>query len=471
MLRIGVLLVAGLLAAACSLPIEAFRATAYSEIARVQTANGDRAGARETADRAVATIENMQGEDELLFGIPAAAIAQVRAGDLEGASKTAALAGADEGRVLAYTALALALMDTGHKTEAKDAALQALDAARRKENESKKQEGLVHAAWAQALTGDIAGARQQAESFDREKHRSGLLGLIAGVQLDAGDIAGARATANSITVEEGGSDNDIWLSGIVVTAIAVDSFTLLDSILFENRMPLKAVVTARIAVAQFRAGDTVGARKSFLEATQYAGMANRVKNQIRGVSNVALARARAGDLSGAIESLNYAQQLGDGYTGDDPGGIGRSLDYVLTMRSAISGRGSPDDLLRNLGGASQESAEALVAAALASIQLGRLQRAADYLEAAVDSLPRNSDLSMITAASGVLADKLFRQGDRGGGQAAAKRTLEIAETIPTESEDRVIGLFFASVALARTGDIDLALEAADRIEEPAPKAQ
>lgn len=471
-MRIGVVLLTGLLAAACSLPVETFRATAYSEIARVQMANGDRAGARETADRAVATIEKMEGQDDRIFGIPAAAVAQVRAGDLDSAIKTVELAKDGEGRVVAFTGLALALIDTGHKPKAEDAALKALEAARRIESESKKDDMLVNAAWAQAVTGDIAGARKQADGFTREKHRNGLLSLIAQAQLNAGDITGARTTADSITIQEGQSDSDVWAFGMLFNGIAVDSFMVLKTLLFESKMPLKAVVTTRIGAAQFRAGDADEARQSFLAAMQYAGMARSIGDRVRSVSNIALARARAGDLSGAIESLNYAERLADEHVSENEGGgAGQSRDYAMTLRVAISGRGSPDDLLRDLGDIGQNSTETLVAVALARTLMGRTERAGEFLEAAVMSMPRGNDLSLVAAAYGTLADTLYRQGDRAGGRAAAKRTLEIAELVPAESEDRVIGLFFASVALARTGDVDLALEAAGRIEDPKAKSQ
>ncbi len=467
MLRTGLLLLAGFLAAACSLPVETFRATAYSEIARVQMAAGDPAGARDTAQRAVAAIEKMEDKRERIFGIPAAAIAQVRAGDLDGAHETADLADSDDGRVVAYTALALALVDSGHAEAAKAAAAQAVEAAQRLEPGRKGDEMLVNAAWAQAFTGDVSGARERADGFTSEEHRNGLLGLITMTQLDAGDIAGARTTAHAISIRDGQSENDAWIFSAVFSGIAGDSLTVLDAILFESKMPLKAVVTMRIGAAQFRSGDPDGARQSFLAAMQYAGMANGAWDASRSVSNVALARAAAGDLSGAVESLNYAEQLAAGQTPEDgEGRVGEGLDYVLTMRLAISRSGSPDDVLGIPGGAGQKTTELLVAAAMAKTQLGQAKAAAGYLEAAVDSRPSDGDLSMVAAAYGSLAGAQLRRGDRAGGRAAAKRTLEIAESVAASSEDRVIALFFAAVALARAGDVVLALETADGIEGP-----
>lgn len=470
LLRIGVLLLAGFLAAACSLPVETFRATAYSEIARAQMAAGDPVGARDTAQRAVAAIEKMEDKDERIFGIPAAAVAQIRAGDLDGAHETIDLADSDEGRVVAYTALALALMDSGYAEAAKKAAAQAVEAAQRLEPGRKRDEMLVNAAWAQAVTGDVSGARERADGFTSEKQRDGLLGLIARTQLDVGDIAGARTTAHAISIRDGQSDNDAWIFSMVFGGIAGDSLTVLEAMLFESKMPLKAVVTTRIGAAQFRSGDPDGARQSFLAAMQYAAMAGSARDRIRGVSNIALARAAAGDLSGAGESLNYAEQLAAGQTPEDgEGRVGEGLDYVLTMRSAISRSGSPDDVLGIPGGAGHEITELLVAAAMAKKQLGQTKAAAGYLEAAVDSRPSDGDLSMVASAYGSLAGAQFRQGDRAGGRAAAKRTLEIAESVAASSEDRAIALFFAAVALARTGDVVLALETADGIEGPNSK--
>ena len=461
---------ATLLLSACSLPVETFRATAYSEIARVQMAAGDPAGALDTAQRAVAAIEKMEDKNERIFGIPAAAIAQVRAGDLDGAHETVNLADSDDVRVVAYTALALALVDSGHAKAAKTAAAQAVEAAQRLEPGRKRDEMLVNAAWAQAVTGDVSGARKRVDGLTSEKHRDGLLGLIAMTQLAAGDIPGAHTTAQDISIRDGQSENDAWIFSVVFSGIAGDSLTVLDAILFESKMPLKAVVTIRIGAAQFRSGDPDGARQSFLAAMQYAGMAGGAWDASRSMSNVALARAAAGDLSGAVEALNYAEQLAAGQTSEDgEGRVGEGLDYVLTMRSAISRSGSPDDVLGIAGGAGQEITELLVAAAMAKTQLGQAKAAADYLEAAVDSRPSDGDLSMVAAAYGSLAGAQLRQGDRVGGRVAAKRTLEIAESVAASSEDRAIALFFAAVALARAGDVVLALETADGIEGPNSK--
>jgi tetratricopeptide (TPR) repeat protein len=471
-IRIVGLLSAALLAGACALPIETFRATAYSEIARVQMAAGDPAGARATAQRAVAAIVATETGDERVFGIPAAAIAQVRAGDLDGAQNTIESTDKDQNRVFAYAALAMALKDSGYPEQARESASRALEAAASIENERDKDEMMVYAAWAQAATGDPAGALRNAEGLHRQKNRVGFLTLIAEAQLEGGDIAGALATVESIGEAVEKWDNDAWIFSRIVRGIAVDPFAVFESLVLESEMPLQAIIMTRIAMAQARAGDSDGARRSFLAAMQFAGTVRGARNQIRGVSNIALARATAGDLSGAIESLNYAEQLAVGQTPEDgEGRVGEGIGYALTMRSAISGNGSPDDVLGIPGGAGQETAELLVAAAMAKTQLGRTKAAAEYLEAAVDSRSSDGDLSMVAAAYGSLAGARFRQGDRAGGRAAAKRTLEIADIIASSSEDRLIGLFFASVALARTGDVVLALETADRIEDTTPKPQ
>jgi tetratricopeptide (TPR) repeat protein len=456
-----------LLLGACALPVETLRATAYSEIARAQMAAGDPDGARETAQLAVATTENMEDQNERAFGIPAVAVAQIRAGDLDGAQLTADLADDDEGRVAAYTALTLALMESGHTEAAKETATQALEAAQRLEPGRKRDDMLVNAAWAQAITGDVADARALVGGFTREKHRNGLLGLIAMTQLNTGDIAGATATAHNISIQGGQSDSDAWIFSLVFNGIARDSLSVLESMMFESKIPLKAVVAMRIGAAQFRSGDSDAARQSFLAAMQYAGTASWVRDRIRGVSNIALARAGVGDLSGAVESISYAEQLATAPVPEDgDGASGEDLDYVRTMRKVIGGNGSPDDLSGTIDGADPDSIELLVAAAMAGKQLGRAKAAAVYLEAAVDSLPSAGDLSMVAAAYGVLADTLYRQSDRAAGRAAAKRTLEIADSISVESEDRAIGLFFAAVALAGTGDTTLALETAEGIQKP-----
>ncbi|UCH75576.1 MAG: hypothetical protein JSU82_07020, partial [Rhodospirillales bacterium] len=439
---------------------------AYSELARVQVANGDQSGARDTAERAVAAITSTDSADERLFGIPAAAIAQMRAGDLDGAAKTVELAENGDKRVLAHTALAVALERAGHAALAREAAARAMELAVAGIDEPDRGEMIVYAAWAQAVVGDPAGARRYAERLGRPEDRDGLLALIAEIQLEAGDIAGARATVDTIGDSGERSDNEAWFFGRMIRGIAVDPIAVFDAFLFEAETPLRAILMRRIALARAHAGEVDGARRSFEAAMQFAAQA-ATGDPVRGLSDIAVARASVGDLAGALESLDQAEQLAADRASNEGDGTIEEANYVVAMRSAISDRDSAMQLIGKLGGAEQAGVELLVAVALAKARLHQDELAAQYLDAAAASLPEDDDLSLVAAAYASLAETRLREGNRAAGRAAASRAHAIADSITAESKDRAIGMFFAAIALARTGDVERARDVADRIEKPA----
>jgi len=465
-IRVIGLLSAALLAGACSLPVETFRAAAYSEIARVQMAARDPAGARDTAQRAVAAIADTETEDERLFGIPTAAIAQLRAGDMDGAQNTIESVDKDQNRVFAYAALAVALKDSGFPAQVRGAASRALEAATSAESAYDRDEIMVYAAWAQAVTGDPRGALRHAEGLNRQRNRVGLLALIAEAQLEAGDIAGALATVESIGEGVEHSDNDGWVFSRIVRGIAVDPIAVFDNLLLESRTPLQAVAMTRIAMAQARAVDGSSAGQSFLTAVQFAEMASSPSSRILSIGTIALARARSGDISGAIESLDHAGRLADQAEEEDD--LDEARIFLQIVRNAIDGRTMISELMEQSAEISSWS-ESLVIGAIVHNKLGNPRQAGEYLAAAAEHLSGDDKLSILAAAYASLAGLRTDRGDRAGARAAARQSLAIAERVSEGSEDRVIGLFFASVALARSGDIPRALEAAERMQKPVSK--
>lgn len=467
LLRTAVLSLAALLLAACSLPGETLRIIAYSEIARDQMAAGDPGGALETSRRAWALTPHLKSKNEQLFGIPAAAVAHLRAGDMAGADRTIAIAKTGPGTVIAHTTMALALMDSGFPVEAKRAAGEALKIARSLNDDDASDQLEIYAVWAQAMTGDIAGALRNAGGIHRRENRDSLLALIAAVQVDAGDIAGALATVGPVAENGVPSDSDAWLSSQFFRGIAIDSLIAFDSLLFESRMPLKAILMNRIAVAQARTGNDAGARQSFLAAIQFAERAPAAEDRVRSVSNIALAKARAGDIAGAMESLGYADKLAARSSGENPADTGGTRTYAKAIRAAIAGGDAPGKLIQDVESPISQR-ELLVTAAMANVQLGKTRQAVAYLEAASNDIAQDDDLSMAGAGFANLAAKLMAQGDRAGAMAAAQRSLSIAERTPEFSEDRVIGMFFAAVALGHVGEFDLALEIVARIKVPSP---
>ncbi len=439
------------------MPVDTLRATAYGEIARAQMAAGDPIGARDTAQRATAVIAAAETEDDQVFGVPTAAIAQMRAGDLDGAESTIASVSNNQNRVLAYSVYAVALQDAGHSVQARKAASHALETAIGIEGDF-----IVFAAWSMAVTGDASGAQRIAEGLNRRDNRGGLRALIAEAQLEAGDIAGALATADSIGENIEGSNNEAWVFSRFVRGVAVDPIAVFDDLLLESRTPLKAIVMTRIAMAQARAGDSSNARQSFLASVGFAEMANSLASRVLSIGTIALYRAQSGDISGAIESLDYAGRLADQSAGDDD--LKESRIYLQIVRNAIDGRTMISELMQQRAGIDRWG-ESLVISAIVHNKLGSPGQAGAYLAAAAEHLSGDDRLSVLAAAYASLAERHMSRRDRAGARAAARQSLAIADRIAEATEDKVIGLFFAAVALARSGDIALALETAARIQK------
>ncbi len=460
--RICLCLSAGILAGGCTFPVETFRAAAYSEIARVQMASGDPAGARDTAARAVAAIADADTADERVFGIPAAAIAQLRAGDIDGAESIIERIDKDDGLAFGYVALAIALMDSGHPTRARQAASRALETAAGSEDENSRDEMTVYAAWAQAVTGDPAGARRRAAGVSGREERDGLLALIAEAQLEAGDTAGARATADTIGDDAARTDNEAWLFGRIVRGLAIDPIAAFDDVVFHGEVPMKSILLTRIAVAQARTGNRDGARQSFAAALDVVGEIDAFSDRLRAVRSIALNRARIGDVAGAIEMLDDAErevaELATGPVG--PGA--EALIYLQVARSAIRGQPVVAELAAHPSEADDED---LVLAAMVHVQLGNARQAEGDLAVAAMHISGN-ELSLLTAAYASLAELQRARGNRAGAGAAARHALANADRFPEPSDDQAVGQFFAAVALARSGDITRALETAARMRKP-----
>ncbi len=462
--RLSVCLFAAALAAGCTLPVETFRAAAYGEIARVQMAGGDAAGARSTAQRAVEAVAAVDTEEERVFGIPAAAIAQVRAGDLDGADATVELADKEQARVLAYAALAVALKDSGYPARARAAATRAVEIALGSADAHDREEMIVYAAWTQAAVGETRAALANADTLGRQSKRYGLLALVAETQLEAGDIAGARATVEAIGDGTEKVDDEAWLFSRIILGMAVDSIAAFEDIMLHSAMPVKSILLTRIAIAQARAGNAGGARQSFTAALDAAGGAGSTRAQVRSLGAVALGRAQTDDVAGAVQMLDDAELRIAAETAGEEEEDDRDVPVFLqVVRSAIEGRAVAGDLAQRTSDADNED---FVLGAMAHIQLGNARQAEEDLTAAAAAISGN-DLSLVAAAYASLAEMRLSRRDRAGARRAAGRSLAIADRIAETTEDKVIGLYFAAVALARSGNVVLALETAARMQKPA----
>lgn len=470
MRKIQLVLLASVFLSACSLPDKPFRATAYGEIARARMAAGDAAGARAAAELAGAAALELDGSGGALFTILAAAVAQVRAADPEGARRRVSAIAKDSDRIIVLVGLTLAYKDSGYDSEAIREALEASRLAAAMTGESDADDLLAMSFWARAVSGNVGAAIDGIKKIENRESRDGALALIAQMQARNGDFKGARSTASMIENGAAAAEHEILLSGYIVSGVSIDSLAAFEALLFDSRTPIGTVVYKRIAADYARTRSVVaeihGARAIFRQAAEHAANSESDGARARGYASIALAQAAGGDFEGAEAPLTWAEAL----IGQPPGEDSRELDkaaiYVTAVSDAIRGGNSAEGNAGNPESV-DEYVELMVLRGLAQIQLGRLDAAKISLNTADRAAPEDDDLrSLVAAAYAFLSAK---QTDPAASRESAHLALRAAERLSENTEDRVIGLFFAAVALARAGETGKAMEAAGRIKLEKPK--
>jgi hypothetical protein len=447
--------------------VEALRATAYGEIAAAHIAAGDPARARDAARLAIAAAEAAGEGEERMFAELAAAVAQVHAGYPEDARRRAGSLPGEEERVAVLAGLASALMDAGFGDLAR---LSAVEAARGAAILEPGEPGnfTVMAILARSASGAIDGLPAEVAAIGDDDKRNGLLVLIAEDQAVAGDFTGAMSTAALIGDGPKTAESDTYLAGRILRAVSGDSLAVARDIAFDARVPARIVALNRIAVLQARRRDPRGAAKTFTLAVEHARSAYAGTMRAQALTATAMAQAAAGDGAGALETLRSAEAVLEGQTGEEEWEAGRAATVALAVRDAIEGGKAAESTIGQPEYAGDPN-ELLVMKALALVRLGRTVAARDTLEFAARNSSRDSDLSITAAAYAMLTAKQVEWGDAAGAGLSANRALLIADGLSVTSEDRVIAMFFAAVALARAGELDLAEKTAARIELQTPE--
>lgn len=461
------LLLAALLVAACSIPSETVRAVAYSEIAGARIAGGDPAGARDAARLANEAAETAGKGEARIFAELAAAVAQVRAGNPADARRRADALPDEADRVFVLTGLTMALANAGFPGEAGMAAAEATDLAVGLEPDGADQYGAM-AILARSSTGDLAGLQAQAMGIGDDDIRNGLLVLIVEVQAAAGDFTGALATAALVDGGPETAENDMYLIGRLLQALSGDSLAVARDLLFDGRVPARIAALNRIAVLQAQQGDLPGAGQVFNLALEQAeeSESNDVRADI--LTAIASNQAVAGDVAGALETLRRAEAVLDGQTGEGQEEAGSAVTLTLAMRDALEG-GKVAEIMTGQPNFTGDPNQLLVMKALALVRLGRTGAARETLDFTTRNALPDVEKPITAAAYAILAAKQAELGHIAGARASAKHALSIAEGLPATSEDWRIAMFFAAVALARAGELDLAEETAARIEVKWPE--
>ena len=461
------LVAAGL--SACETPDETFRATAYSEIVRAQMAAGDPAGARQTAALALQAIDEDDDDYSRDFTIAAAAVAQVRSGDLDGADETAWRANNPEKRGFILLILALALDEAGHKTAARmNAGLSSATAEALQPGKSGAR-GLALVAWVFARSGDITGARQIEERIADADIRDEATALIARAQAEAGDATGALTTLERIRSPES-KGGDVAGGVMIARGMAVDVFDVFDDFFtYPGRSQQKNAAWHATALSLAETGDMEGARQAFDGAINAANAIDDLDDRLQLLAATGLAQAEAGDRKAAFATLDYADNV-HRQAGSEAGEVSRKAIHMIdAVRFAVDGQSD----ITGLTGESDpnDAAEFLIQTAIFQVRLKNLDGASASLNWLVERRSELQEPSLLTAALGRLAIARMEVGDATAARERAAQALELAQAVPKTDEDRIIAMFFASVALARTGNIEDALTAAAGIQEKEQPAQ
>jgi hypothetical protein len=303
----------------------------------------------------------------------------------------------------------------------------------------------------QAAAGDVAGARQTAESIASKQPQAYAYRDIAEARVKAGDLAGARelvdlakkaADAVTVKIDQQSTLQDV--AGAEADAGDLEGARkMADDI---NHPFMKAMALRMVVTAQARAGDVAGARQAAdAIIDDYAkGLA---------LGDVAGAQARAGQVKEALETAGaienpdarqaaYRQIAAVQLKAGDSAGSRQSLDLAIAAteevhnpgskawayRCAAIGQAQAGDVpaaLKTAGGIEQAYARALAYGAVAEIQdrTGDHAGAKQTLDlakksaASIDSSGEKSAYRDI-AATGV------RTGDAAGVEAWAKSLTE-----------------------------------------------
>lgn len=339
-------------------------ATALTKIAEAQGESGDRAGAAQTLEWALAAAratetsclkekalgpiaalqarageveQALQTAEEIRTPSTRAdaqaeiASVQAQAGDVTGALQTGAVITDNRSRVRALAAVALAQAQAGNLPAAQATFDRALENAAGIKHYFAKPRAIEEIARAQAQAGDIDGAFHTAGTLESGFSRASALEEIGLVQIEKRDIAGALQTAAAVAEADSIYDIKVRFLGAIAAAqaemgdqtaaaatlqrasrVVADLDRPADSDSPEGEPDVlsdkaydKAQALKELGEAQARLGDRVAARTTLREAFLLAPSIFWVDSECleRFLFPLARAQAEAGDIQGALETV------------------------------------------------------------------------------------------------------------------------------------------------------------------------
>ena len=425
------------------------RAQSLAEIAEAETAIGAIAPARESIRQARELSAQIKVEPLASWIVHDVAMAQVKAGELADAEKTASTikddrlqdavfgaivdsrrsGGGDLDLALA-TARRMSLPANQGRTLREIAIVQAnrgdidgaLATARSIVHNVFNALALGDVAVVAARVGNVAEARQLAARIRDDFYRARALAEIVGVQADAGQLGSAMSIADEIEdkLQRAGA------LGSIAAARAAGGDSRGAGELFAQALAAieagrgaerKATLFAEVARAQLEAGDRAGARESLNKALEQVRTVRRDDVRLGLLSSIAPLQARAGDFSGAFLT---ASQTGD-----------PSLRPLLARDIAVAQAESGDPSGALVAARAMSDPQASAAACFGVVRVlapGRNEAALrDALDAAHAALRDIRSVEVRSGFLGSLAVAHVKAGDDAGGASTFEEAMAVAE--------------------------------------------
>jgi len=313
---------------------------------------------------------------------------------------------------------------------------------------------LRYIALAQLKTGDIKGSLQTSADIKNAFEKAGVLQAIGTAQAKAGDSPGAFLTFHeAVKITNSAFDarqRPPTLQAIVKAQVeAGDIHGAMETATSPKESYQKCVLLREVALVQARAGDGVGAKKTFQQAIRTAnGIYEAVALKQNALSILATAQADTGDVKGSLQTADSI---------DNASWRGGTLSAIATAQ-VQSG---------NLKGALQIANNVVQAimrpGTLRAIALAQLQ--ANDIKGALATADSIETIYLKVDVLRAIAKAQAQAGDGNNSVTTLRRALAIAETLNDPFQKADI-LDETARSQASAGEIKSAVQTVNKIENP-----
>ena len=218
-------------------------------------------------------------------------------------------------RVEALARIAVEQSVAGDTAGAVETIALALEVAEAIADEGDRSEALVHVVWAQAVTGDAAGAFATAEATTDDGDRMRALARAALVFLDAGAKADAVQAVTRLAgavvnnSNPNGSDHLNMAVTAWLQAMTWDAIGALEAAEAIADNEVRAGTLLAVAVAQAETGDLAGAKGTIARALEAVAAMASADDRDKFLTAAAWVQAYVGDIGDGLETAEAVSRL------------------------------------------------------------------------------------------------------------------------------------------------------------------